>query len=136
MPLYGHGLVGAPYSFPKTLTVKEVQKFHKILRESMKSFTYHEDKVFLSEIHILNQAHVLAKYNFGRPTTITQGHMFKLEALIKEMNDMVNKEFGSKADNYKVDIAGNWDTGVIVVLVKNPNFYQDKKVNVTPPKKK
>jgi hypothetical protein len=130
MPLYGQGLLSAPYKVPKTLTVKEINKFHKILRDSMRTFTYYNDQSFLSEIKIVNKVFILAHYNFGRPSVISSSSTIKLEALIKEMNSKLPKEFGHKANNYKIDIAGNWDVGNIVVLVKNDNCFLNSKPKI------
>lgn len=130
MSLYGQGLLSAPYKVPKTLTVKEINKFHKLLRDSMKSFQYYNDQYFLSEIKIVNKVFILAHYNFGKPSLVASTPTIKLEALVKEMNSKLPEEFGRKADNYKIDIAGNWDIGNIVVLVKNDNCFFNGKPKI------
>lgn len=139
MPVYGYNLLGgAPYKVAKTLPIKDVAKFHKLLRKAIDSFTYYNDQEFTSKIKFKNQVYILASYDFGRPDGIVHSqNMAKLEALIDKMNDLLPSIFGAvKAKNYIIDITGNWDCGAIIVMEKNPNFMKDKEVIYKPRERK
>ena len=135
MPVYGYDMLGgAPYKVAKTLSIKDVTKFHKVLKQALKSFTYSKDQLFTSRIQLKNQVYILAKYDFGRPDGVVHSqNTAKLDALVDKMNGLLPSVFGAaKAGNYRIDITGNWDCGAIIVMEKNPNFMKDKEIIYKP----
>ena len=120
MPIYGYGLVGAPWVRETKIEIKKFYKLVKIINQAKQSFDYSNDEVFCRSIKV-NQSDenysYIAVYDKSKTGIDESTYIFRLEVLINEANLILSKN--KKFENYKFDIMGYWTVGQIIIMKKN-----------------
>ena len=117
MPVYGYGVLGAPWTLCKNLDVKILIKFINIVKKvALEEFK--TDEVFRNSI-IYNsklESCFIASYDMSKTNIELYYYQERVEKVIKKSNEILSKN--KKYDKYKFDICGNWNIGKIVIMEK------------------
>lgn len=119
MPLYGYGLLRAPWVLEDVIKRKDLVELIKVLRSAKRSFTYSQDKVFLSSINdnLKVEESYISSYDNSKTNLPVSTYQLRLEDLIYEANKLLIKS--KKFPNYKFDIMGSWTIGRIIIMKRN-----------------
>ena len=117
MPIYGYGVLGAPWTLCKGLNIKKLVKFIHIVKNSAKS-EFKLNQVFLNSIKYNEEFKecYIASYDISKTNIEVARYQEYIEKIISLSNQVLLKN--TKYDKYKFDIAGNWTIGKIVIMEK------------------
>jgi hypothetical protein len=116
MPIYGYGLIGAPWTWDKNLSKSDHLYYIKTLKKALRNFEYAKDDIFRATIDFNikgNDTSFIAYFNIHRSNIPYATYMRNMESLLNEANNSLKK------DNIKFDIIGNWDVGKIIIMKRN-----------------
>ena len=114
MPIYGYGVIGAPWTI-----CREIDK--KTLFIMINKFIENQDKIkcfdkesFIKtiEYNIKMEECYIGTYDIAKSNINEYNYMKCMEELLKIMNSIYEKK------KYKFDIVGQWTAGKIVIMVK------------------
>ena len=87
MPIYGYGLLGAPYELGP-IPVKDLAELLKIFNKAKREFEYKNNKQFLSSIKMVNKANIIAKYDMNTTSSSPTAYTTIMEKLIRKCNEL------------------------------------------------
>ena len=118
MPIYGYGIMSAPWTIENELKKETLVKLRKIIRSAKSSFDHSNDQVFCSSIkdNVDMIEPYIASYDMSKTNMSVALYQSYMESLVQEANFILSKK--NKFNNYKFDIMGNWQIGKIIIMKK------------------
>lgn len=115
MPIYGYGVLGAPWELETNMNIKTLSKLISIFKKELESISK-QDPIFRKtiQLNILMDEVYIAKYDYSRSNINEYQYMQSLETLVNNANIALKNSF----KNYKFDIMGNWTIGKIIIMKK------------------
>lgn len=115
MPIYGYGLIGAPWVFCDTITKKKYMDIINCLKSVMNDDKFHPS--FIHSIKLSNDdTTFLASYDISKTNIDAAYYQEYMDKLIAEANTKLNAK--KKYNNYKIDITGSFTIGKIIIMEK------------------
>lgn len=129
MPIYGYGLLGAPYVVDNNITKQDLLKFEQIFNKILyKNYQYtHPEFVRSIDLNYKVEYNFIALFHSSKCNLDTYRYQSLMEELINKCNEYIlNKQSGPFKDR-KIDITGSWTEGAVIILTKNNKSILNKK---------
>lgn len=113
MPIYGYGIIKAPWEIVNKMNITSLTKFIKIFSSEM-NIMRKKNPIFIRSINlnIRMDETFIATYDYSKIGYTEYQYQSDMEALIEAANKRINNP------NYKFDITGSFTSGKVILMHK------------------